>query len=191
MRKVLLAIAVLNLLSFPSLAQDRLEVFGGYQYLHIGGVSGSNPNPWLINGEGFNGWNVAATANLTRYFGIEGNFGGAYNTINNVDLKVYHYAGGPVVFAHVGRLKPFAHVLFGGIHLGASVPPGISASTNGYTIMAGGGIDAKVNRLLAIRVGEVDWLYYNLGSTTANGESIPGVSGSNNVRFSTGIVLRF
>ena len=57
--------------------------------------------------------------------------------------------------------------------------------------MAGGGIDAKVNRLLAIRVGEVDWLYYNLGSTTANGESIPGVSGSNNVRFSTGIVLRF
>ena len=38
----------------------KVEVFGGYQYLHIGG--------------GFNGWNVSVAGNITPHFGIEGNF---------------------------------------------------------------------------------------------------------------------
>ncbi len=117
MRDSLVAMLVLGLLSIPLMAQDnpRFEVFGGYQYLHIGG----NSNGISTSGEGFNGWNALVTGNVTHHFGIEGNFGGAYDTIQadvqNISFKVYSYAGGPVIFTQSGRIKPFAHALFGGI----------------------------------------------------------------------------
>ncbi len=188
MRKFLVAILFLGLLSLPLIAQDnpKVEVFGGYQYLHIGGGNTNGPT----NGEGFNGWNASLTGNLTNHFGIEGNFGGAYDTISAVSFKVYTYAGGPVVYTESGRLKPFAHVLFGGMHLSGS-ESGISVSWNGYTIMAGGGLDVKANRMIAVRLAEFDWLYYNFGNTSVSGVSVPGFSGSNNVKISSGIVFRF
>ncbi len=194
MRTFLVTAAVLGFLSLPVRAQDRIEVFGGYEYLHLGST---NINPWVISGGNLNGWNVAATGNLTSHFGIEGNFGGAYYTwrpspaSGSINFGFYHFSGGPVAFTNIGRLKPFAHVLFGGDHLTATGSSGISASANGYTIMAGGGLDARVNRMLAIRVGEVDWFHYNLESTTVEGEPIPSVGGGKNVKFSTGIVFRF
>jgi hypothetical protein len=57
--------------------------------------------------------------------------------------------------------------------------------------MFGGGVDAKVNRMFAVRLAQVDWLYYHFGSKTIDGFGFPSFSGSNNVRFSTGLVLRF
>ena len=182
----------LGLSSLPLMAQDypRVEVFGGYQYLHIGGGNSNGPT----NGEGFNGWNASLTGNITHHFGIEGNFGGAYDTVQNVSLKVYTYAGGPVIFTQSGRIKPFAHVLFGGIHLSGSANGGGSEgsiSWNGYTVMAGGGVDVKANRAIAIRLAEFDWLYYNFSSTSLDGQSISGFSGNNNVRISSGVVFRF
>lgn len=60
------------LLSLPLMAQDntKLEVFGGYQYLNIGLYSTTS-----FNAGAFNGWNAAATVNLSKYFGVEGDFG--------------------------------------------------------------------------------------------------------------------
>jgi hypothetical protein len=166
------------------MAQDnpKLEVFGGYQYLNIGLYS-TQP----FNAGAFNGWNAAATANLSKYFGVEGDFGGAYNylTSSRASLKIYTYSGGPVVYMNKGRIKPFVHALVGGIHLSAPI------SQNGYTVMAGGGVDAKVNRAIAIRLVQADWLYYNFSNTTVHGAEILGFSHSNNVRISTGVVLRF
>jgi len=196
MGKFLLAIVFLALVAIPLLAQDhpRLEVFGGYQYLHLGGGNSNG----LTNGEGFNGWNASVTGNITNHFGIEGNFGGAYDTVNSVDFKAYTYTGGPVLFTESGRFKPFAHVLFGGVHLTGSAsftsaPQATSASIswNGYTIMAGGGLDVKVNRAIAVRLAQFDWVYYNLSDTTFSGSSVPGFSASNNVRIASGIAVRF
>lgn len=184
-----LVIVVLGLLCIPMMAQDKFEVFGGYEYLHNGNV---NVNGVSESGtsQGYNGWNAAATFKLNRLLGVEGDFAGTYATNSGVNLHVYTYTGGPVVSVPAPIIRPFVHVLFGGMKQTAS-ESGVSVSRNGFTTMFGGGVDAKVNRLFAIRLGQIDWLYYHFGSTTIAGTPAPAFSGSNNVRFSTGVVLRF
>jgi len=189
MKTFVAGILFCGLVSLRLMAQDRpkVEVFGGYQSLRIG-LWTATP----FNAGAFNGWNAAAAANLSKYFGVEGDFGGAYNylTISRTSLKTYTYSGGPVVYLNKGRIKPFAHVLVGGIHLTGS-QSGVSLSSlssSGYTVMVGGGVDAKVARAIAIRLVQADWLYYSLSGT-----GLPGgmISHGNNVRISTGVVVRF
>jgi opacity protein-like surface antigen len=189
--KKLVVCLVAALLSLPMMAQEsstpKAEVFGGYQYLRMG----SDTSLGSTGGaQGFNGWNAAAQFNFNRFMGVEGDFSGTYATISGVSAHVYTYTGGPVVFAQVGRIKPFAHVLFGGTKLGGS-ESGVSISWSGYTTLAGGGIDAKVNKNVAVRVAQFDWLYYHFGSKTISGVQFPTFSGSNNVRISTGLVFGF
>ena len=69
MKKLLILFVFLGLLAFPltvQAAQDdypRAEVFGGYQYLHLGG-SGTDVNA--------NGWNASLTGNFNKAFGVTG-----------------------------------------------------------------------------------------------------------------------
>lgn len=187
MKKVL-GLAIFALLSAPLLAQapPKAEIFGGYEYLHIG----SNSGVGNASGQGFNGWNAAATYNFATFLGVEADFSGTYAKMNGVSEHIYTYSGGPVVSVQAGRIKPFAHVLVGGTKLSGSAS-GASVSWNGLTTMAGGGVDAKLNPLLAFRIAQFDWVYYHYGSKTIAGVPIPSFSGSNNVRISTGLVLRF
>jgi len=183
---VVLFIAVL--LSTPLMAQDapKAEVFGGYQYLHFG----SSSDLGTSSGQGFNGWNAAGQFNFTKFAGVEGDFSGTYATISGVKTHVYTYTGGPVVFAYVGKIKPFVHVLFGGVRL-TGTESGVSLTFSGYTAMAGGGVDVKVNKVLGVRLAQFDWVYYHFGSQTVGDVQFSSISGSKNVRISTGIVARF
>jgi hypothetical protein len=181
-----LVLAVLCGLSVP-LAAQRAEIFGGYEYLNIGN---NNTNGIGLASQGFNGWNLALTGKLNRFFGVEGDFAGTYASVDGVSLHVYTYTGGPVLFMPAPRIRPFVHVLFGGVQMTGS-ESATSVSWNGFTTMFGGGVDAKISRALAIRVAQVDWLYYHFGSQNIEGAMFPSFSGSNNVRFSTGVVLRF
>jgi hypothetical protein len=184
-----IVIAVLGLLCIPATAQDKFEVFGGYEYLHNGNVTVDGVTQ-QGSSQGYNGWNAAATYKLNRLIGVEGDFSGTYATNSGVNLHVYTYTGGPVVSIPAPIIRPFVHALFGGMQLTGSAD-GVSTTFNGFTTMFGGGVDAKVNHFLAIRLGQVDWLYYHFGSKTIAGTPFPAFSGSNNVRFSTGVVLRF
>lgn len=186
MRK-LVVLMICGLFTLPLLAQDegKAEIFGGYQYLHIGNNSNLGST-----GQGFNGWNAAAAYNFGKHVGVEGDFSGTYATIGGVSTHVYTYTGGPIVFAEAGKLRPFAHVLFGGAKLTGS-QSGVSVSWDGYTTMVGGGVDAGFSKALAFRVVQFDWLYYHFGSKTISGTTLPSFSGSNNLRISTGVVLRF
>ena len=175
MQRFFMLTVFLGVLSFPLMAQDypKAEVFGGYQYLHLGG-SGTDINA--------NGWNASLTGNFNSWFGVAADFGGAYKTISGIDTKVYSYAGGPVVSLNsAGKLNPFVHALFGGAHASASLSGVGSGSVNGFTMMFGGGADVKLNQILAVRLVQADWVYYRFS----------GNSESHNVRVSTGIVLRF
>lgn len=177
MQKFLVLVVFLGLLSLPLMAQDfpKAEVYGGYEYMRLNNIADSGVN---VNG---NGWNASLTGNFNRMFGVVGDFGGAYKTISGVDTKVYTYTGGPVVNLNsAGTINPFVHALFGGAHVNASASGEGSASSNGFTMMYGGGVDVKMSKVLALR-GQVDWVYFHFS----------GVSLSNNVRISTGIVLRF
>ena len=187
--KKLLFLGFVAVLSVPLLAQDKVEVFGGYQYLHNGNITVdgvSQPG----SSQGYNGWDASARFNFLKFIGAEGDFSGSYANISGVSTHVYTYAGGPVVSFRAGSIEPFAHVLFGGTRLTGS-NSGVSVSTNGYTVMFGGGVDAKLNKLFSIRVAQVDWLYYHYSGFNAAGLSTPSFSGSNNVRIATGIVLHF
>lgn len=169
MRKLIGISLLLVLFSLAAVAQDypKAEVFGGYQYTRLDG------------GVNANGWNGAFTGNLNRWFGVAGDFSGAYKTQSGASLRAYTYTFGPVVSMHKGGfISPFAHVLLGGFH-GSVGFGGFSGSTNGFAMMVGGGVDVKVAPRIAVRAVQVDWLSLRAGGATDN----------NNARISTGFVF--
>lgn len=174
MSKLFLGVVVLGLLVMPLAAQDypKAEIFGGYQYTHIS-ADGS--------GVGFNGWNASLTGNVNKYLGVTADFSGAYKSESGASLHIYSYTFGPTIsLNHEGTVNPFVHALFGGATASASAF-GSSGSTNGFTMMAGGGADAKLSPHFAVRLFQGDWVYYRFS----------GVSGKSNVRISAGVVARF
>ena len=159
MRKFLLATCAILLMSVTAAAQEehaatpKVEVFGGYSYLRL-------------YGEDNNGGEVAVTANVNEWFGVTGDFSG-YHAQDNGDDSGF-VLGGPKFTYRRGALTPFAHFLFGGSFGGG----------NSEGAMAlGGGVDAKINKHVAIRIFQADYI-----ATTFR---------SNNGRFSAGIVFRF
>ena len=192
MRKVVFLVVLVALFPLLALAADtpKLEVFGGYQYLHTGDFS-SGGHTVQNSSQNWNGWDANATYYFNRNIGVQGDFSGSYATISSVSSHIYTYAGGPVVALNAGgKVNPFVHALFGGIHLTGSAS-GVSASLNGFTAVAGGGVDVKVAPRIAFRLIQADWVYFHFGSTTVAGTSVPSFSGSKNVRIATGIVFRF
>lgn len=198
MRKTVFLIALMALFPLMAMAQDtpKVEVFGGYQYLHTGDLSSSGQT--LSNsGQNWNGWDANATYYFNKNFGVQGDFSGSYATLSNfisggnISTHVYTYSGGPVVALNAGgKVNPFVHALFGGVRLSGS-QSGVSVSFNGFATAVGGGVDVKVAPRIAFRLIQADWAYFHFGSTTIAGASTPSFSASKNVRIATGIVFRF
>lgn len=167
-------VVVLVILSLGAVAQDtpKAEVFGGYQYTRLdGGGSGAN----------FNGWNGALTGNINKWLGVTSDFSGAYKTVSGVSVKQYTFTFGPVLAArHNEKFTPYVHALFGGFHASGSAG-GSSISTNGFAMLIGGGVDAKLTPHLALRAVQFDWMSLHAEGSTEN----------NNFRISTGLVFRF
>ncbi|MGA9471610.1 MAG: PDZ domain-containing protein [Terriglobales bacterium] len=208
----------------------RAEVFGGYSYLHIDtqGVTGST----LVNAcneilgagtcppgsiqvhQGFNGWNAAAQFNVTRFFGIKGDFSGHYGTPVTISSQIqmllqqagvtglppsahsYTYLFGPVVSQEIRRYKPFAHALFGansigtnlsGVSIGGLGIPGLTVSDTAFAMAFGGGVDVKLKDHISLRVGQFDYLFTKHDFSLG----VPGVTThQNNYRASVGIVFQ-
>jgi hypothetical protein len=170
MRIISLFCLCLAIVATPVLAQEtpKAELFGGYQYTHA-------------EGQDLNGWNASIAGNLNNWFGVAADFSGAYKTISGVSVKAHTYTFGPVFSYRANdRITPFAHVLVGGVHLSGS-GFGLSGSTNGFAIQAGGGADLKINNRFAVRLAQVDWEGFHANGTWS----------SKDVRVSTGIVVRF
>lgn len=170
MKRISMLILVVALCALPAFAQNypKAEVFGGYQFGHF-------------EGENFNGWNASVTGNVNKWFGVTGDFGGAYKNISGISVREYTYTFGPVVTARQNeRFTPFAHALFGGANLGAGFG-GQSGSINAFAMLFGGGADAKISDRLSYRLVQVDW----------EGLHAMGSWSKKNVRLSTGIVFTF
>src|SRR6185369_13882744 len=119
MRKLVSIILLLWLASLSAAAQDfpKAEIFGGYQLTRLDGTT-------------LNGWNAALTGNLNHWFGVTGDFSGAYTSQGGVDFRNYTYTFGPTISARGNEtFTPFAHALFGGSHASAGFG-GVSASDN-------------------------------------------------------------
>ncbi len=165
MRKILCALGLLLLSSFPAAAQSwHADVFGGYNYTRLDAGGGVNLNGW------------AASLNLkpVGWFGIVSDFSGSYGSPFGPTTSFYTYLFGPQI-SLPARVSPFAHVLVGGAHITTG-----PFSDSAFATAVGGGFDAKVLPHIYWRIFQADYLITRFASNTQN-----------NVRVSSGIVIHF
>jgi opacity protein-like surface antigen len=163
MRNLFIVGALILFVAAPGVAQEtpKAEFFGGYEYLRL------NPG-----GANCHGGDANLAYNLNNWFGAVGDFGvckvsGGGHAIN--------YLFGPrVSYREHGSLTPFAQVLFGGQHDGAS-----GVSFNSFAMTLGGGADYKFTDHVSFR-GQVEYLYTHFGGVRQN-----------NARIEAGIVYRW
>src|SRR5215467_2495500 len=88
MRKLVWLCGLLALISISAVAQDypKVEVFGGYSYLHTSVVG---------NGFNFNGGSGSVAYNPNQWFGIVGDFGAYHNGAFGVSTTDVTYLFGP------------------------------------------------------------------------------------------------
>lgn len=166
------------LLLFTAMASAQVptsgNIFFGYSYAHAS-LNGNN-------NVGLNGWNGSLEGKVLPWVGLVADLGGYYGSQNvgpfHVTGNVYTFLFGPQVSVGVGKFTPFAHALFGAGHTSANAT-GFSDSDISFATALGGGLDYKIVKGLAWR-GQLDFLQTRFYSQTQD-----------NVRFSTGIVLRF
>lgn len=173
-RNLIIVLFCIVMLAATAASQERPRgsIFGGYQYTRIGGAAGVSTN----------GWTAAVTGNVNRWLGVTGDIGGSYKSFGGANGNAYTFMFGPT-FSRNDKTKgatPFAHFLVGGFRASAGFG-GMSASTSGFAVMAGGGVDVNVTRSTAIRVIQGDWLVWRT----------QGLTEKANGRISSGLVFRF
>lgn len=191
------------------------------QHTDNGGLTSAEVNSKLDQTPGtfslstnYSGWNAQVQYNLNHWLGVAADFAGHYGnpltSSNNLLSELpkadeYSIMFGPVLtYKNFGKITPFVHVL-GGLdrqHQTSGSIPGLFGSSAFVTdwavaVAAGGGIDYKLYPHFTVRVGQFDYVYtgHDLNKYYANAYG-PGLfpnlaNHENNLRFSTGIVVKF
>ena len=191
MQKLFLFVALTLALPLIAQAQEasRVEVFGGYSYMRL-----EDQN---IDGQDrdLNGYNVSGAITIfKKSIALKGDVSGHFgdlltNVTPRTDLGQTLFLFGPqFTFRKSERIQPFAHALFGVArvkHENDAVPGDITDT--GFAFALGGGVDVKgLGSKLAVRLIQADYVRTKLDLVNS-GDS----TSSNNIRISTGIVLRF
>ena len=144
----MLALLLAMFLVGAAAAQDqtypKVEIFGGYAYLHPG-----NPNAPDNNVPA--GWGTNVTYNFMKGIGFGADFGGHYSDTSNIGTVMF---GPKFTYEGNSRVRPFAHVLLGFAHVS---PTGLGTDTP-FAFALGSGLDLKVHRILNLRLIEADWV---------------------------------
>jgi hypothetical protein len=205
MRRLAILVGLFFAVSLPASAQKlpKFEIYGGYLYAHF--KTSDNSSGTL------EGWTVAPAYYPFKNIGAVLELGdsespGYTQDSNNTKVVAsshsYHAYIGPRVRIKLGRMTPFADVLFGGIYrtqltnsvgyfdsvTGDPVPAGtqLSGAQFDFAIRADGGVDFKLAQHIAWRAegGFVHWDYTISNAAIADPKQ-------DNVTFSTGIVIRW
>jgi Outer membrane protein beta-barrel domain len=144
--------------------------------------------------ETLHGWLASVGFNFNRWFGVVGEIGGNYGTIDfepppefpvgpiELDLKVLSFMGGPRFASHASpSFTPYGQFLFG-VARGTVEVLDESESSSEFAIQPGGGIDIWMIPDIGIRVG-ADYRRIFI-------DDIEDGGGSNEFRFHVGIVIR-
>ncbi|HEX8455907.1 MAG TPA: porin family protein [Pyrinomonadaceae bacterium] len=160
-----------------------------------------SPNVNDTGRDGFNGVNIDAGYNFTRYIGAKADFSyhqkssdfgplvpGGENV--RVEGKLTQFMGGVKIQdnATATRVRPFAQVLVGLGHVSADVTGvstglpnfNVSDSETGFAAAVGGGLDIRIHRNVDFRAIKVEY----------NPVRIEGETG-NNIRLGVGLNFRF
>jgi hypothetical protein len=163
------------------------------------------------------GWNGQATEHLNQWFGTDLDFAGNYGSpgapflcsdvsasaaasclltgkpLEAVQTRLYTTTMGPrFTVPHLGRLKPYAHILVGYGHISGSInqsaiftpiptvlPSGYSKSDGALAVAPGAGIDLALSPRFGVRLFELDYVM-----TRFYGQR------QDNVRVSAGLILQ-
>jgi hypothetical protein len=165
---------------------QAVELFGGYSYLR--GNTLFTREQINLNGASFSG-----AFYVNHWFGIVGDVGvyHAGNIADQFSLTLWSYQGGPRLrLQNDTRFTPYGQFLIGGGHAGgtiytSSLGPGLPpiGANNSFLYTVGGGADWRLNRRIAIRVVQAEYLFSEFLNGSANGHE------QNNLRLSTGIVF--
>ncbi len=166
-RRLAILCGMIFLISLTANAQvsDKVELYGGYAFLHVDNSPSFNQN----------GWEASGQYKFASWLGAVADFSGDYGSHSTT----IYYLFGPQV-SWPARVSPFGHILFGGVHASSSLPGVASISDDSFAVAVGGGIDAKIVGPFHWRVFQGDWIH----STVFGGTQ-------NNARVSTGIVIKF
>jgi len=176
-------IVVSLLISASAFAAEapKVEVFGGYSLSRM-------TSSWSNN---LNGWNASVAGNFNNWLGLAGDFSGYYASpeINILSLSIpigpeqtkHMYLLGPqFTYRSFGRVVPFTHVLVGRVHSSSGLFGFNFNNSSAFAAAVGGGVDIPLNKTIAIRAVQADYLMTRFGQ-----------EGQNNARVSAGIVFRF
>jgi opacity protein-like surface antigen len=189
MRKSIL-IAALMVVAMPLAGfAQKAEIFGGYSYLR-GDDCDDNSGPNCDGGLDLHGFNVSFNQNIVKWVGLKADISGHYGDVTvlpgqpKFDLNSYLFLVGPQFnLPKYERVRPFGHVLFGVMRNNVTSFGAIgrtSVRDSAFALAVGGGLDLKVNKLVAVRLFQADYVL-----TTFDNET------QNNIRASTGVVFRF
>jgi hypothetical protein len=186
----------------------KFEFFAGYSHNRVDtGIGDDDPDLQdIINErEGFHGFELSATGNLSRYFGLKADFSGHFKNKSiqapnipgsnvDVDSRLFNFLGGVQIKDNSteGAFKPFAHALAGVAHARNSVDfnnvfcvaifpspcTPFTESETGFAGAFGGGIDIRASDRISIRAIQVDYNPTRLFDSTQH-----------NFRFGVGILF--
>jgi len=180
----------------------RVELFLGYS--NILGTPKVATNRFVD----LQGGDTNIAFNLNRYFGIVGDFAGYHAntlTFNGIGGTVrdvpaegtsFTYMGGPRLSFRQSHFTLFGQALFGDASAGKVTVNGCTGSSvctalpsqNTFAMALGGGLDLKLQRHIALRLIQAEYLMTRFKDPT----SPTGTDGTrNNVRLSAGIVFSF
>lgn len=171
MRKCLWVLAVCLGGVVPLAAQGlpmplpQTEVFVGASYYRAG----------VSNGLNLAGWQTGFDYNVHKHVSVVLDLGGDYKSTSGGTLALYQYMLGPRFKFRTGRMTAFAEGLVGGD--AAHVP---NHTHGAFAVGFGGGLDLYANRLISLRVIQVDSIH----------DHTAGVWG-HSVRVGAGIVFKF
>jgi outer membrane protein OmpA-like peptidoglycan-associated protein len=205
--RVLAMVGLVLMLGSAAFAQDspKIEIPVDYSYMRFVPQNNNIVPSFSLNGGG---------GGLTYYFmrsvGIEAEFEGygsqtktftfpATSTLCpagctiNAQGNLFTYNVGPVFKYRASHFEPFVEALFGGAHSNVYANvfsactgcTGSSPSNNAFDFIIGGGIDIPVNRTIAIRAGQFDYVLTRFGNNFTSGNN-----NQSNFRFQAGIVFR-
>lgn len=173
---IIILAALTNTIAQEKEEYSKWEIYGGYSRM-----KSANEDNYGTKDEK-QGYEVAVTRNFNRYFGAKFSHSANFLSESGIDLlnlginakySNYTFAGGIQVKdnSSKGRIKPFAHALFGITKAKADIqfdpcPAGSttcqnSVEQNQFTMIFGGGVDIKINKRITIRPVQIDYLKVN------------------------------
>ncbi|HKM90687.1 MAG TPA: outer membrane beta-barrel protein [Candidatus Acidoferrales bacterium] len=160
-------------------AKSNLELYGGYDYLHVPvySVSGGTASHDSYN---LNGGSGQLAYNFNNWFGVAGDLAGYALAPGFIHDAAMTYLAGPRFSLRRHRATPFVQTLFGGVLSNDGITN--AGLTSVFAMTAGGGVDFRVSRHVALRPAQLEYLLMKFPDGANNRQ--------NSFRYSSGVVFR-